>query len=131
MVEAKQNKLAKRKSVAELIEMSNLPQYNEVCGDRDNKELALTRYMAAIVWFFIKREMCGTAPNVANAADYFKVSRSQLSWLLTAKKFKSGPGGYVLKKKRTEAEGETSRATAREEQEWEQEGDEFEDYLLS
>ena len=86
--------------------------------------------MAAIVWFFIKREMCGTALNVANTADYFKVSRSQLSWLLMAKKFKSGPRGYVPKK-RTEAEGETSGATAREEQEQEQEGDEFEEYLLS
>ena len=74
--------------------------------------------------------MCGTALNVTNVADYFKVSRSQLSRLLTAKKFKSGPGGYVLKKKRTEAEGETSGATAREEQEWEQEGNEFKEYLL-
>ena len=128
MVEVKQDKLGKCKSVAELMEMSNVPQYNEAWGDRDNKELAPTRYMAAIVWFFIKREMCGTAPNVA---DYFKASRSQLSQLLTAKKFKSGPGGYVPKKKRTEAEGETSRATARKEQEWEQEGDEFEEYLLS
>ena len=103
----------------------------KVWGDCDNKELAPTRYMAAIVWFFIKREMCGTAPNVANIADYFKVSRSQLSWLLTAKKFKSGPGGYVPKRKRTEAEGETSGVTAREEQEQEQEGNEFEEYLLS
>ena len=41
------------------------------------------------------------------------------------------PGGYVLKKRRTEAEGETSGATAREEQEREQEGNEFEEYLLS
>ena len=131
MVEAKQDKLAKCKSVAELMEMSNLLQYNKAWGDRDNKELVQTRYMAAIVLFFIKKEMCGTAPNVANGADYFKVSRSQLSWLLIAKKFKSGPGGYVLKKKRTKTEGETSGATAREEQEWEQEGDEFEEYLLS
>ena len=131
MAEVKQDKLSKRKSVAELIEMSNLPQYNKVWGDRDNKELVPTRYIAAIVWFFIKREMCGTAPNITNVEDSFKVSRSQLSWLLTAKKFKNGPGGYVPKKKRTEAEGETSRATARKEQEWEQEGDEFEEYLLS
>ena len=93
MVEAKQEKLGKRKSVAELMEMSNLPQYKEAWGDRDNKELAPTRYMAAIVWFFIKREMCGTAPNVMNVVDYFKVNRSQISQLLTAKKFKSGPGG--------------------------------------
>ena len=48
-MEAKQDKLAKCKSVAELMEMSNLPQYNEVWGDHDNKELVLTRYMAAIV----------------------------------------------------------------------------------
>ena len=74
MVEAKQDKLAKCKSVAELMEMSNLPQYNEAWGDCDNKELAPTRYMAAIVWFFIKREMCGTAPNVANVADYLKLA---------------------------------------------------------
>ena len=87
--------------------------------------------MATIVRFFIKREMCGTALNVTNVADYFKVSRSQLSRLLTAKKFKSGPGGYVLKKKRTEAEGETSGVTAREEQEREQEGNDFKEYLLS
>ena len=86
--------------------------------------------MAAIVWFFMKREMCGTALNVANVTDYFKVSRSQLSRLLTAKKFKSGPGGYVPKKKRTKTEGKTSRATARE-QEQEQEGDDLEEYLLS
>ena len=88
--------------------------------------------MAAIVWFFIKREMCGITLNVENVADYFKVSRSQLSRLLTAKKFKSGPGGYVpKKKKRTKAEGETSGGTAREEEEWEQEDDEFKEYLLS
>ena len=42
MVEAKQDKLAKCKSVAKLMEMSNLPQYNEAWGDHDNKELALT-----------------------------------------------------------------------------------------
>ena len=131
MVEAKQDKLAKRKSMAELMEMSNLPQYNEAWGDRDNKESALTRYMAAIVWFFIKREMCGTARNVTNVADYFKVSRSHLSQLLTAKKFKSGPGGHIPKKKRTEADRETSGVTAREEQEQEQEDDEFKEYLLS
>ena len=105
MVEAKQDKLGKCKSVAELMEMSNLPQYNEACGDRDNKEFVLTRYMAAIVWFFIKREMCGTALNVANIADYFKVSRSQLSWLLTAKKFKSSPGGMYRRKREPKLKG--------------------------
>ena len=48
-----------------------------------------------------------------------------------AKKFKSGPRGYILKKKRIEAERETSGVTARQEQKQEQEGDEFKEYLLS
>ena len=71
---AKQEKLSKRKSIVELMEMNNLLQYNTAWGDRDNKEMAATRYMAAIVWYFLKREMCGTAPNVGNVADSFKVS---------------------------------------------------------
>ena len=91
--------------MVELMEMSNLPQYNEAWGDHDNKELAPTRYMAAIVWFFMKREMCGTAPNVPNIADFFKVSRSQLSRLLTAKKFKSGPGGMYRRKREPKLKG--------------------------
>ena len=74
IVEAKQDKLGKCKLVAELMEMSNLPQYNEAWGDRDNKEFAPTRYMAAIVWFFIKREMCGTAPNIVNVADFLRLA---------------------------------------------------------
>ena len=86
--------------------------------------------MAAIVWYFLKREMCRTAPNVANVADYFKFSQSQLSCLLTVKKFKSGPGGYVPKKKRTVAEGEPSGAAAKTEAQ-DQEVDDFEDYLLN
>ena len=53
--------------------------------------------MAAIVFFFLKQEMTGTAPNTGNLADTFKVSRSQLSCLITAKKFRSGPSGYVPK----------------------------------
>ena len=52
------------------MEMSNLPQYNVTSlGDRDNKEMAATRYMAAIVWYFLKREMCSTALNVSTVAD--------------------------------------------------------------
>ena len=53
--------------------------------------------MATIVQFSMKHKMCGTASNMGNIADAFKVSRSQLSRLFTAKKFKSGPGGYVPK----------------------------------
>ena len=64
LVGAKQEKLLKHKSIVELMEMSNLPQYNVTSRHRNNKEMAATRYMAAIVWYFLKREMCGTAPNV-------------------------------------------------------------------
>ena len=71
------------------MEMSNLPQYNEAWGEKENKEKALTRYMAAIVWFFMKREMCGMAPNIGNLVDALKVSRSPLLWLTMVKKFKS------------------------------------------
>ena len=78
-IDAKQEKLSKCKSIDELMEMSNLPQYNVAWGDRNNKEKAAMRNMATIVWYFLKREMCGTAPNIGNVADYFKVSRSQLS----------------------------------------------------
>ena len=96
-IDAKQDKLSQRRSIEELMEMSNLPQYNEAWGDKENKDKPLTRYMIAIVWFFMKREMCGMAPNIGNIADTFKFSRSQLAWLITAKKFKSGPGGYIHK----------------------------------
>ena len=96
-IQAKQDKLAQRKSIEELMEMSNLLQYKEAWGDKENKEKTLMRYMATIMWFFLKREMCGTAPNIGNLADTFKVSRSQLSRLITAKKFKSRPSGYVPK----------------------------------
>ena len=112
------------------MEMSNLPQYNITWGDRDNKEMAATRYMAAIVWYFLKREMCGTSPNVGNVANSFKVSRSQLSHLLTAKKFKSGPGGYVPKRKRMAMEEEPSGATGKAESQ-DQEADNLENYLLN
>ena len=86
--------------------------------------------MAAIVWYFLKREMCGTAPNVGNVADYFKVSRSQLSPLITAKKFKSRPGGYVPKKRRAVAEGKLLRAAAKTETQ-DQEAEDLEGYLLN
>ena len=110
--------------------MSNLPQYNVTWGDHDNKEMAATRYMAAIVWYFLKRDMCGTAPNMGNVADCFKVSQSQLSHLLTAKKFRSRPGGYVPKKKRMVAEDKPSGAAAKTEAQA-QEKDDFENYLLN
>ena len=86
--------------------------------------------MAAIVWYFLKREMCGMAPNVGNIADSFKVSRSQLSHLIMAKKFKSGPGGYVPKRKRMAMEEEPSGAAAQAESQA-QEGDDLENYLLN
>ena len=130
MIGAKQEKLSKRKSIAELMEMSNLPQYNITWGNRDNKEMAATQYMAAIVWYFLKREMCGTAPNVGNIADSFKVTRSQLSCLIMAKKFKSGLGGYVPKSKRMAMEEEPSEAAAQAESQA-QEGDDLENYLLN
>ena len=106
LIGTKQEKLFKHKSIVELMEMSNLPQYSIAWGDRDNKEMAATRYMAAIVWYFLKREMCGMSLNVGHVANSFKVSQSQLSHLLTAKKFKSGPGGYVPKRKRMTMEEE-------------------------
>ena len=81
------------------------PIQHHLC-DRNNKEKVATQNMAAIVWFFLKKEMFGTAPNVGNIADHFKVSQSQLSCLITAKKFKSRPGGYVPKKRRAVAEDE-------------------------
>ena len=127
---AKKEKLSKRKSIDELMEMSNLPQYNICWGDRNNKEKSATQNMATIVWFFLKRGMCGTARNIGNMADYFKVSRSQLSLLLTTKKFKSGPSGYVPKKRRTVVEGEPSGDTAKRETQ-DQETEDLEGYLLN
>ena len=129
-LDAKQDKLSKCKSINELMEMSNLPQYNITWGDKNNKEKVGTRNMAAIVWNFLKREMCGTAPNVGNMADYFKVSRSQLSCLIAAKKFKSGPGGYVPKKRRVVMESEPSEAAAKTEAQ-DQEAEDLEGYLLN
>ena len=63
-------------------------------------------------------------------ADYFKVSRSQLSHLLTAKKLKSRPGGYVPKQRRTVVEGEPSEATAKTENQ-DHEVEDLENYLLN
>ena len=97
-MDAKQDKLLQRSSIEELMEMSNLPQCSEALGDREDKDKALTRYMAGIIWYFMKHEMCSMAPNIGNIADTFKVSRSQLSRLITAKKFKSGPAGYISKR---------------------------------
>ena len=132
LIGAKQEKLSKHKSITKLMEMSNLPQYNTTWGDCDNKEMPVTWYMAVIVWYFLKRKMCGTAPNVGNVADSFKVSRSQLSCLLTAKKFKSGLGGYVMKRKGTAMEEEQSGAAAKaESQAQAQEVDNLENYLLN
>ena len=96
-MDTRQDRFSQRRSIEELMEMSNLPQYNAAWGDNENKDKAPTRYMATIIWFFMKHKMCGMAPNICNVADTFKVSRSQLSWLILAKKFKSGPGGYVPK----------------------------------
>ena len=127
---AKQEKLSKRKSIEELMEMSNLPQYNITWGNRDNKEMAATWHMAAIVWYFLKREMCGMALNMGNVADSFKVSRSQLSHQLTAKKFKSGPGDYVPKRKRTATEKGPSGAEGKAESQA-QEANNLENYLLN
>ena len=127
---AKQEKLSKHKSITELMVMSNLPQYNIAWGDCDNKEMAATGYMAAIVWYFLKREMCGTSPNVGNVADSFEVSRSQLSRLLTAKKFMSGLGGYVPKRKRMAMEEEPSGAAGKLESQ-DQEAVDLENYLLN
>ena len=128
-LEAKQEKLSKHKSIDKLMEMSNLPQYKIAWGDRNNKEILAKRNMAMIVWYFLKREMCRTSPNIGNVADYFKVSRSQLSRLLTAKKFKSRPGGYVPKQ-RTVVEGEPSEATAKTENQ-DHEVEDLENYLLN
>ena len=130
LIGTKQEKLSKHQSIMELMEMSNLLQYNTAWGDCDNKEMVATRYMTAIVWYFLKREMCGMALNIGNITDSFKVSRSQLSRLLTAKKFKSGPSGYIPKKKRTVMEEESSGVTGKAESQA-QEVDDLENYLLS
>ena len=47
-LEAKHEKLSKLKSIDEVIERSNLPQYNTTWGDRNNKEKLTSRNMATI-----------------------------------------------------------------------------------
>ena len=78
----------------------------------------------------MKHEMCSTAPNIGNVADSFKVSRSQLSWLITAKKFKSGRGGSVPKKRRAAVEGETSGGTAKKMEVQDQREEDLKGYLV-
>ena len=129
-MDTKQDKLSERRSIEELMEISNLPQCKEAWWDRENKDKAPTRYMAGIIWYFMKCEMCGTAPNIGNIADAFKVSRSQLSRLITAKKFKSGPAGYISKRRRPAVEGETSGGAARKTEVQDQGEDELEGYLV-
>ena len=48
-IEAKHDKLSQQKSMVELMEMSNLPQYMENWGNKKNKDKASTHYMAVIV----------------------------------------------------------------------------------
>ena len=129
-IDTKRDKLSQCKTIDELMEMSNLPQYTVAWGDKKNKERVLMRYMVAIVWFIMKCEMCGTAPNIGNVADSFKVSRSQLSRLITAKKFGSGPGSYVPKKRRATVEGGASGRAVKLATGQEQEDNEFEQYLV-
>ena len=129
-IDTKWDKLSQCKTIDELMEIGNLPQYTVAWGDKENKERAPTRFMAAIVWFFMKQEMCSTAPNISNVVDSFKVSRSQLSRLITAKKFRSGWGGYVPKKRRVTVEGEASGSAVKLTTGQEQEDDEFEQYLV-
>ena len=74
--------------------------------------------------------MTGTAPNIGNLADTFKVSRSQLSRLITAKKFRSSPSRYVPKQGRAAVEGEASGSGMRKVEEQDPEKDELENYLL-
>ena len=99
-------------------------------GDKDNKERVPTRYMATIVWFFYETGDCGTAPNIGNVADLFKVSTSQLSRLIMAKKLKSGPGSYVPRKRRMVTEDEPSGSVIKLTTGQEQEDDKLERYLV-
>ena len=78
----------------------------------------------------MKREMCGMAPNIGNIGDAFQVSRSQLSQLITVKKFKSGPVEYPPKRQRAAVEGEASGSVARKVEDQDQEEDEFKKYLV-
>ena len=72
------------------------------------------------------------APNIGNLADAFRVSQSQLLWLVTAKKFQNGPSGYMPKQCKTamEGEGKTSGGRSRKVEDQDPEGDALENYLL-
>ena len=72
--------------------------------------------MLVIVWYFVKHEMSGAPPNITNISDTFKVSRSQLSCLITTKKFKSSPSTYVAKKRKLPSKDELSTSKARNEE---------------
>ena len=78
-IKAKHDKMSQRKSIMEMMEMSNLPQYMEEWGNKDNNNKAPTRYVAMLVWFFLKQEMSYAAPNIGNIADTFKLTCNQLS----------------------------------------------------
>ena len=129
-IKAKHDKMLQHKSIMEMMEMSNLSQYMKNWGNKENKEKAPTCYMAALVCFFLKQEMSGAAPNIGNVADTFKISRSQLSRLITAKKFRSRPSSYVPKRRRMVAEDEPSVNDPKMGEEDEPEEDELEGYLL-
>ena len=129
-IEAKHEKLAQRKTIREMMELSNLPQYIKEWISKKNKEKAPTRYMVAVVWFFIKREMSRAAWNIRSIADTFKVNRNQLSWLITTKKFRSGPSSYIPKKRKLATKEEPSTSKIKKDDDDDQEKDELEGYLL-
>ena len=70
-IKAKHDKMSQQKSITEMMEMSNLPQYMENWGNKENNDKDLTHYMAALIWFFLKCEMSGEAPNIGNVGDAF------------------------------------------------------------
>ena len=110
--------------------MSNLPQYVDDWGNKDNKEKAPMCYMAALIRFILKREMSGAAPNIGNVADSFKVSCSQFSRLTTANNFRSGPSGYIPKRRKIIVKGDPSASEVKKGKENQQEKDDPEGYLL-
>ena len=132
VIDAEQGKQSQRKSVVELMEMSSLQQYTESWGEKTNKEKGPTCYMVAIIYFILKWEMTGMAPNISNLVDVFRVSRSQLSQLVTAKKFQSQPSGYIPKwcRREMKCEGKTSSSRSRKTEEQDLEGQALENYLL-
>ena len=92
--------------------------------------MAPTRYMVTLVWFFLKCEMSGAAPNIGNVADAFKLSHSQLSQLITAKKLRSGLSRYVPKRRKVAVKGEPSPSEVKEGWDEMQEKDKLEGYLI-